>query len=874
MLTQALLPHVWRDSAALKGSIMASGSNFLRIVKKVVDVLRHERRVVERRRRNTRGQISLPTAPTLLNRQSSASITSYDSFPEQNAGAGPVATSSTSRNVITKSSSRPLALEVPKHARRRRDSTKPPDESKSEKRKKIIAEFYDTERAYVEGLELIYSHFLTPLIESLETPSPLLDREDLITVFSNFIDIWNLHRSFLTSLTELLSPSLSRPRTLPPPLSSVLVSHFPYLSLYTPFVSSFPEVMTRLSDLQSSNHAFDSYIKDREADERCGKLKLRDWLLTIVQRCPRYLLLLKDLISCTDPGDPERANLISAHSLLEKVTTSLDISLHTHAQTLTLLALQRATFNLPFQLVSPGRTLLKRGTLMQLDNSSILKERELLLFSDCLLWLANDRMIEAEWTRRGNDSTSGGAGFARSGSPGKRPEFKRSRSKSENELPAITKSHKSQVPVSPKKPNKVQQSVPEERWWFKGKAELVDIEVVFSSMREPGDERRLDILHPEMSFALYADNEQSRDDWVSAIRGAKASLLVSLHVMHPNSTLASSSSTNHIRRSLQALPYLPEEDETQALPKRGKVDHFVPAIWVPDGKTGSCMRCARSFGWRRRRHHCRLCGRVVCANCSEKTFFIADASLNDSSKSARACNACYDTVFPVIETSASENTISAAQSGSTLSSFPSWKTQKPTAQSFSKPSELMSLDVPMSSSGSPSRNVDVIRRPKARPLSHPVIPQVFAESFEGSYLSKRSEEGEDLKEIDESNAETDRVLEDISAASLNSPSLLSAPIDSIESFASEEVSPRARKRFSMPAIALQTTPVTTRPKVSGEGRLKRFSLVIGGKQKPVAQAQATGLSGRNDPAAETDLKYGIAAARLQELLERTSSARD
>jgi len=89
-----------------------------------------------------------------------------------------------------------------------------------------------------------------------------------------------------------------------------------------------------------------------------------------------------------------------------------------------------------------------------------------------------------------------------------------------------------------------------------------------------------------------------------------------LTVMNPNSTLTSSASTNHLRRTLQALPHLPEDDDKN--PPRGKVEHFVPAIWIPDGKTDTCMRCGRPFGWRRRRHHCRLCGRCVCGSCSGK----------------------------------------------------------------------------------------------------------------------------------------------------------------------------------------------------------------------------------------------------------------
>jgi hypothetical protein len=172
----------------------------------------------------------------------------------------------------------------------------------------------------VDGLDLIYSvcfivqnefwlliilqHFLTPIIASLETPQPLLRRSDLASVFSNFVDIWNLHRAFYASLSDLLSSS----NVDPPPLSPVLLSHFPYLSLYNPFVTAFPSTISSMVNLASpptANHpnphyspAFAAYLLAREADPGCGKLKLRDWLLTIVQRCPRYLLLLKGLIEC------------------------------------------------------------------------------------------------------------------------------------------------------------------------------------------------------------------------------------------------------------------------------------------------------------------------------------------------------------------------------------------------------------------------------------------------------------------------------------------------------------------------------------------------------------------------------------------------
>lgn len=410
------------------------------------------------------------------------------------------------------------------------------DEQREAKRRKVIAEFYETEKSYLDGLELIHSvriflvlsivtcvltqcpkHFLTPIIASLDTPYPLLTRAELTSIFSNFIDIWNLHRSFYTSLTAFLNSSASASlQDPPPPLSPVLLAHFPYLSLYTPFVSSFSDALASYAALFRNNNAFATFIAQQEADPRCGKLKFRDWLLTIVQRCPRYLLLLKDIIGCTDSEDPEYASLTAVHTLVSKseqpfcrhvyrilmracftVTMSLNTSLHTHAQTLSLLALQRNTVNLPFQLITPGRTFLKRASLLQLEGSTP-KEREFLLFSDCLIWLASaDGDFFSE--RWGALAVSSGAGAST-------PDL-RSRTRSDAQADVIRK-RQSLLNVkmngSPRKKRQASSAV-DDRWIYRGHVELVDLEVVVSTPAV-GDtpERGFELLSPHQSFAVYA----------------------------------------------------------------------------------------------------------------------------------------------------------------------------------------------------------------------------------------------------------------------------------------------------------------------------------------------------------------------------------
>lgn len=180
---------------------------------------------------------------------------------------------------------------------------------------------------------------------------------------------------------------------------------------------------------------------------------------------------------------------------------SLNTSLHTHAQTLLLLAIQRATPNLPFQLISPGRSLLKRGPLLQVENSSA-REREFLLFSDCLLWLSNaDKVSSGELIAEK---------FGRNPSPPDRPPMVRNRSKSDADLPRLVNTRSSSLLPSSKSqlPSRGKGRYPsngtDEKWIYRGHIELVDIDVVVPPALETSQDHRLEILSPHASFALYA----------------------------------------------------------------------------------------------------------------------------------------------------------------------------------------------------------------------------------------------------------------------------------------------------------------------------------------------------------------------------------
>ena len=197
------------------------------------------------------------------------------------------------------------------------------------------------------------------------------------------------------------------------------------------------------------------------------------------------------------------------------VTISLNTSLYTHSQTLSLLALQRSTSNLPFRLITPGRTFLKRGPLLQLERSSAPKEREFLLFSDCFIWLASAEKGDGDledWDWHGGANKDKRKSLGAMGA-GWRPPLERSRSRSEAEVLFLADKSKAKgsdadlrsAPTTPtKRKARPASNGTEEKWVYKGKADLVDLEVVVSRPVEDGEERRLEVLSPEISFALYA----------------------------------------------------------------------------------------------------------------------------------------------------------------------------------------------------------------------------------------------------------------------------------------------------------------------------------------------------------------------------------
>jgi FYVE, RhoGEF and PH domain containing 5/6 len=91
-------------------------------------------------------RISFPSAPGLVKRHSVTSVLSVESTPEE-PPQRPL--------IIRRVSAKTRPVDV--HERRKSATRlRPINEAREAKRRKIVAEFYETERTYVDGLNLVY----------------------------------------------------------------------------------------------------------------------------------------------------------------------------------------------------------------------------------------------------------------------------------------------------------------------------------------------------------------------------------------------------------------------------------------------------------------------------------------------------------------------------------------------------------------------------------------------------------------------------------------------------------------------------------------------------------------------------------------------
>ncbi|KAF1318708.1 Pleckstrin homology domain-containing family f member 2-like, partial [Globisporangium splendens] len=143
---------------------------------------------------------------------------------------------------------------------------------------------------------------------------------------------------------------------------------------------------------------------------------------------------------------------------------------------------------------------------------------------------------------------------------------------------------------------------------------------------------------------LQPDDENPRN---SEKKNAPKRLWRSLSTMRMALSSRTLSSKKHRETIMYSISFYPWKRDPRAYYSNPEA----AAEWVPDTASKRCQICLTMFQLTRRRHHCRLCGRLICNECSlQRTYFPFSKQIRSQhhlikdGAPQRTCNACAGTL--------------------------------------------------------------------------------------------------------------------------------------------------------------------------------------------------------------------------------------
>ncbi|PAA59921.1 hypothetical protein BOX15_Mlig014922g2, partial [Macrostomum lignano] len=196
-------------------------------------------------------------------------------------------------------------------------------------RRKVCEEIVETERKYCSCLWT-----LIDLIGGSLRAAAFISTRDLCLIFPNTLPrLYDIHAAFLGSLEESDDCSVQRQPPLPQCSLAQAVQQFlqrherRLLQLYRSYVAQFGAAMRCVRRLRRRSRKFRDLLLSLQRHPDCEGLELTAFLLTPVQRLPRYLLLLRQLADRTDPRHPDLGHLTRATDRLRGLLDQLNCSI-------------------------------------------------------------------------------------------------------------------------------------------------------------------------------------------------------------------------------------------------------------------------------------------------------------------------------------------------------------------------------------------------------------------------------------------------------------------------------------------------------------------------------------------------------------------
>ncbi|CAD8208908.1 unnamed protein product [Paramecium octaurelia] len=198
-------------------------------------------------------------------------------------------------------------------------------------RKCVIQELVDSEFTYLKDLELIIQNFYIPL-------QGILTEAQSKQLFRNLKQIYLLNKQFLFEISERFSNFNQHTC-----FGKIFDKYVQFFKIYFEYTSGFS--IEVVSTLRNEIPKLNDFILELEEADIFKGGNLESYLIKPVQRLPKYVLLLKDLIKHTWQSHPDYESLqVSVNKFIE-VNYKIDILMDNVLKNQMLFELQKQFFD-------------------------------------------------------------------------------------------------------------------------------------------------------------------------------------------------------------------------------------------------------------------------------------------------------------------------------------------------------------------------------------------------------------------------------------------------------------------------------------------------------------------------------------------------
>eukprot|EP01122_Echinamoeba_exundans_P015717 TRINITY_DN7601_c0_g1_i1.p1 TRINITY_DN7601_c0_g1~~TRINITY_DN7601_c0_g1_i1.p1 ORF type:complete len:792 (+),score=182.74 TRINITY_DN7601_c0_g1_i1:88-2463(+) len=192
---------------------------------------------------------------------------------------------------------------------RKTPSPAPPDAvaapTEAQQRFFVANEIVESERNYLRDLQIIIELYLQPL-----KANGIVSAPDLRTIFSQVEVIAKISETLLKKLQAAMDAHQSQGVEIK--FGKPILELAEFMKSYSMYVNNYEQAMQVVQQYKRTNKKFVKFLAETMKNDRVRSHTIEDYLIVVIQRIPRYVLLLSEIVKLTPQGHEDHADLTKA----------------------------------------------------------------------------------------------------------------------------------------------------------------------------------------------------------------------------------------------------------------------------------------------------------------------------------------------------------------------------------------------------------------------------------------------------------------------------------------------------------------------------------------------------------------------------------